>query len=132
MGMGDSGTGFRLIVVAEKIGFGSRFEEVLGRTVEDKEDEAGHEADESEREEEEVADDEDDEEVVESLSTNSTNESRYSNCSIASNRYHIFAIFSSNVNGASEISSFKAKLSTIVCKAFIFNFSYLVSISKDS
>ena len=129
MGMGDSGTGFRLIVVAGEIGFGSRFEEVLGRTVED---EAGHEADESEREEEEVADDEDDEEVVESLSTNSTNESRYSNCSIASNRYHIFAIFSSNVNGASEISSFKAKLSTIVCKAFIFNFSYLVSISKDS
>ena len=83
MGMGDSGTGFRPIVVAKKIGFGSRFEEVVGSTVGDKEDEAGHEADESEREEEEAAEEEDDEKVEESLSTKSTNESRYSNCSIA-------------------------------------------------
>jgi hypothetical protein len=55
-----------------------------------------------EREAEDEDGNSDNEEVIkDSRWTSSTNKSRYS---IGSNRYHFFAIFSSNENGVSEIS----------------------------
>ena len=124
--------GFRLVValmvLVAELGFGSRLEDMLKAVVDGSDKEDG--ADEREYEEGEAIDDGD--EVEHNRSTNSTNESRYSNCSIGSNRYHFFAIFSSNVNGVSGIPSFEFKLPLAVCKAFDFSFSYLVKISRAS
>lgn len=120
--------GFRPIVFVVELWFRSRLEEVL----DDKAEDPGKEYERKEEEEEAVDEDDEDEGFVDNRLTNSTNESRYSNCSIGSNRYHFFAILSSNVNGLSGISSFKFKLPPVVCRTFDFSFSYLVEISKDS
>jgi len=122
--------GFRLILLVVELWSRSRLEEVLDDKAEDPGKE--YQREEEAEEKEAVDEDDEDEEFEDNRLTNSTNESRYSNCSIGSNRYHFFAILSSNVNGVSGISSFKSKLPPVICRTFNFSFSYLVKISKDS